>query len=254
MGPGVAGWGGRSNGWMAVDVDLSPYIADSVVIRFAFASDAGLCTSDDPSLVGFAVDDILVGDRELVLFENHGEPDSTMHVHGNTGRGKSDWLTMRPTTGSIEPKTSLPCGIHIDAEGLAPGRYCGVVFVTSNDSSFAHLDFFSARITINLAVDPETSIRQEQTSPLRGEYVLAQNYPNPFNPTTRICYGLPRRTMVSLAVFNLLGQQVALLVHGEQEAGHHAVTFDGSDLSSGLYFYRMQAGGFADTKTLALIR
>jgi len=83
---------------------------------------------------------------------------------------------------------------------------------------------------------------------------LQQNYPNPFNPSTTIRYGLPSRSHVTLAIFNTLGQQVATLVEGEMEAGYHEVAFDASGLSSGVYFYRITAAGFMETKRLMLLR
>jgi photosystem II stability/assembly factor-like uncharacterized protein len=85
-------------------------------------------------------------------------------------------------------------------------------------------------------------------------YELSQNFPNPFNPSTTIRYGLPQRSQVTLTVFNTLGQQVAVLQNGEQEAGYHEVRLDGSGLSSGVYFYRMQAGSFVQTRKFILLR
>ena len=87
-----------------------------------------------------------------------------------------------------------------------------------------------------------------------GAFLLAQNYPNPFNPSTTIRYGLPNRSHVTLTVYNTLGQQTAILQNGEQDAGYHEVQFDGKNLSSGVYFYRIQAGDFAATKRLLLLR
>ncbi len=79
---------------------------------------------------------------------------------------------------------------------------------------------------------------------------LDQNYPNPFNPSTNIRYALPQKSTVQLTIFNALGQQVAILVQGEQEPGFHEVRFDASGLSSGVYFYRLQAGTYVETRKL----
>ena len=83
---------------------------------------------------------------------------------------------------------------------------------------------------------------------------LDQNYPNPFNPSTIIRYGLVAKSHVNLKVYNSLGQEVESLVNEIQEAGSHEVKFDGSRLSSGVYFYRLTAGNFVATKRLTLIR
>ena len=79
-------------------------------------------------------------------------------------------------------------------------------------------------------------------------------FPNPFNLSTTIRYGLPTRSHVTLTVFNTLGQLVAMLVQGEQEAGFHEVQFDASGLASGVYLYRLTAGSYVETRKLILVR
>jgi Secretion system C-terminal sorting domain/Peptidase family M28 len=83
---------------------------------------------------------------------------------------------------------------------------------------------------------------------------LDQNYPNPFNPSTTIRYGLSSRSHITLTVYNTLGQIVRELVNGDVDAGYHEVTFEASGLTSGVYFYRMRAGDFLETKRLLLLR
>ncbi len=101
--------------------------------------------------------------------------------------------------------------------------------------------------------DFATSVEQPSTG-LPAEFSLSQNYPNPFNPTTTIRYALPQRSQVNLTVFNTLGQAVSTLVNGTEEGGVHQVVFTGTNLSSGVYFYRLQAEGFTQIRRLLLIR
>ncbi len=85
-------------------------------------------------------------------------------------------------------------------------------------------------------------------------YKLMQNYPNPFNPTTVIEYQIPQQGLVSLKVFDILGREVATIVNGVQTAGTHSITFDGSKLSSGVYFYSLKTGNFFGVKKLILMK
>lgn len=85
-------------------------------------------------------------------------------------------------------------------------------------------------------------------------FSLEQNFPNPFNPSTTIRYGLPHRSHVKLAVYNAIGQQIALLQNSEQVAGSYEVTFEGRGLASGVYIYRIQAGSFVRAEKMIVLR
>ncbi len=86
------------------------------------------------------------------------------------------------------------------------------------------------------------------------DYSLLQNYPNPFNPSTIIEFSLPGNSIVTLKIYNSLGEEVAELVNGELQAGYHSVNFNASNISSGIYFYRISAGSFVQTKKMILIK
>jgi hypothetical protein len=154
---------------------------------------------------------------------------SRANVQTSTEGGRS-W---RPFTGDLRADFST-------AFGSGP--------VVGNDR---YLYFYARRRPWNQAdltsVDPVQAYHPTAFS-------LSQNYPNPFNPTTTIRYALPRRSHVTLAVYNTLGQLVARLVNGDIEAGSHEVTFDAKGLASGVYFYCIQAGDFVQSKKLLLLK
>jgi hypothetical protein len=87
-----------------------------------------------------------------------------------------------------------------------------------------------------------------------AKFTLEQNYPNPFNPSTLIKYSIPQDGIVKLYVFNSQGQKVAVLVNQQMEAGDHEIKFNASNLSSGVYFYRIEAGNFNSAKKLMLLK
>jgi len=85
-------------------------------------------------------------------------------------------------------------------------------------------------------------------------FELAQNYPNPFNPLTVIHYQLPTRAHVTLAVFDLLGRNIATLVDQEKPAGSYSARWDAGNVPAGIYFYRMTAGTFVGVKKMVLLK
>jgi hypothetical protein len=85
-------------------------------------------------------------------------------------------------------------------------------------------------------------------------YSLYQNYPNPFNPVTKIKLTIPDKEIVSLKVFDIVGEEVATLLNEEKPAGIYTIDFNGAALSGGVYLYQMKAGGFIQTKKMILLK
>lgn len=128
----------------------------------------------------------------------------------------------------------------------------GGYFITAENGITAVSDSFSIMIFDLRSI--QTDVADDEPVMPR-EFALTQNYPNPFNPSTTIAYNLPRRAEVRLDIYNLLGQRVATLIDEEQSAGNHMVQWNaGGNLASGLYFYRLEAGGIRETRKMILMK
>ena len=93
-----------------------------------------------------------------------------------------------------------------------------------------------------------------QSASVPSSFALEGNYPNPFNPTTTIPFAVPEAADVTLAVYDLLGRRVAVLVEGEMAAGRHEAVFEASHLSSGVYLVRLQSEGFSQVRRMTLVK
>jgi hypothetical protein len=107
--------------------------------------------------------------------------------------------------------------------------------------------------------DASVDVDDEEGTILPFKFELSQNYPNPFNPVTTINYNLPRRSNVTIEVFNILGQKVITLLDENKSAGEYQITWGGNDsneqkVSTGIYFYRFQAGDYVETKKMLLLK
>jgi hypothetical protein len=94
----------------------------------------------------------------------------------------------------------------------------------------------------------------QHDTPIPQMFSLSQNYPNPFNAATIIRYSLPEPAEVKIEIFDILGRKVETLIEGEQPAGYHQIVWDASNNSSGMYFYRIEAGEYSDTRKMVLIK
>ncbi|MCX6166351.1 MAG: T9SS type A sorting domain-containing protein [Ignavibacteriae bacterium] len=111
----------------------------------------------------------------------------------------------------------------------------------------------TSRPNISLFFTPATGVNNQMTG-TPTKYDLKQNYPNPFNPVTKINYELPKDGFVTLKIYDILGREVRTLINEVKTAGYYSVDFDASTLSSGVYFYKMEAGLFSDIKRMVLIK
>jgi len=122
-----------------------------------------------------------------------------------------------------------------------------------------NIDDISLYAIFDSAGAEATDVSENTNKVLPSEYELKQNYPNPFNPTTIISFSLPRASSVRLEIYNVLGQRVSTLIDGELKAGDHDISWDGQDgfgqpVATGIYFYRLKAGEFVDTKKMILLK
>ena len=103
-------------------------------------------------------------------------------------------------------------------------------------------------------VDGLTSVTPTYVASIPLTYSLAQNYPNPFNPSTKINFSIPKQGNVSLKIYDVLGKEVMTLLNETKQPGNYEVVFNGTNLSSGAYFYRLESGEFSDIKRMILIK
>ncbi|MBX7044019.1 MAG: T9SS type A sorting domain-containing protein [Ignavibacteria bacterium] len=147
------------------------------------------------------------------------------------------------STGNFTPKSPLGVFNNTDPNGAY------ILRVSDNAAS----DTGSIRAwSVTITYGPATGV-SNNTGVIEG-YKLSQNYPNPFNPSTVINYTIPKTGLVTLKVFDISGREVANLVNEVKNAGTYDFKFYAGNLSSGVYFYRLQSGNFVETKKMFLVK
>lgn len=99
-----------------------------------------------------------------------------------------------------------------------------------------------------------SSINIEEPQSIITSFKLYENYPNPFNPITHISFDVPKSSQVNLSIYEITGRLVKTLINNEMHPGKHTTTFEAGDLSSGIYFYRLQANSYIEVKRMMLIK
>jgi hypothetical protein len=175
------------------------------------------------------------------------------------GAGTYDFsLSITPTANGKTVKFQLTkqgggYGFAVSAvDNQSTDKFNSIAFALKSGNSITAMNITNVKIdtgTVTL-----TGVNELANTALPTVYSLSQNYPNPFNPTTSIRFGLPKAGDVSLVVYDILGRKVTELIHGNLTAGYHTVNFNASNLASGVYFYRIQAGDFVSVKKLMLLK
>lgn len=178
---------------------------------------------------------------------------SISEVNAESGTPENfTWLEIAPVSGTVPAGEIDELVINFNATGLNLGSYEAGIKVESND-----LVTPSWIIPVTMLVTPTTAVEDELQIP--GEYALYNNYPNPFNPSTTIKYDLPNASNVTLKIYNIAGEELVTLAHEFQQAGQKSVSWNGKDnfgskVSSGIYFYRIVAGDFVESKKMILLK
>ncbi|MEQ9308027.1 MAG: T9SS type A sorting domain-containing protein [Balneolaceae bacterium] len=218
-------------------IDTMFYTKSNASANIYKSSDHGINWEKATDLEG------LKGVTVELIFSNN----ETLYVYGSTfaivdGAFVNNYAIYKSTDGVNFEKS-------IELHGTPKG-YSSPMFTFVGDELF--LGYSGAPIFKYSSEDVGTV--NEEVEFEKDQFILSQNYPNPFNPTTNISFNLPKAGNVTLKVYNMLGQQVATLVNGRMSAGIQVVTFDASQLSSGMYLYQIQSGNYIRTRKMMLIK
>ncbi|MBN2367232.1 MAG: T9SS type A sorting domain-containing protein [Calditrichaeota bacterium] len=180
------------------------------------------------------------------------DPSQPHRVPGAIEAGE-DYVSSPTWSGNLA--TDIPEDFRIDTTYISVPDSAEYIFVCAHDSKYGDNsdpdNDFGVRIVI---IPPSTGFEGDILNMIRNDFHLSQNYPNPFNPSTTIEFDLPKTSQVSLRVFNILGEEVATLLSASLLSGSHSVEWDASQLSGGVYLYRLEAYGFFQTKKMILMR
>lgn len=209
--------------------------------------------------ISYVADRPGIGGRGITgISINIGLPDSTYGPSSDVIKMSTSVPSSQ--TFNLYKYTSFPDSMN--AVGRVSPTYNVAVFATDmeslrpvsyNPNSFAVKRVLGGGIKFVDEI-PTSSEENTAATSIPVQYSLSQNYPNPFNPTTKINFQLPAGNFVSLKIYDALGKEVATLVNEKKDAGSYSVEFNANNFSSGIYFYRLNAGEFTETKRMLLLK
>ncbi len=243
--------------WLSIDLDI-PFAYDptqSLVIDINQCARVGTGISTyHTGISGVRRLASLVGASCPLPFANT----SNLMAHCGIDISGGTWLSLEPIQGSVAVGDSVLMTAYFDATDTSisnhPGNYFGEISVVATNSSLAD----TLRVPVRLLVTGSTGVTEAGLG-VPEEYTLTQNYPNPFNPATTIKFGLPTESRVKLTIYNLLGQEIITIADEVRNAGYFLATWDGtnkagSKVSSGIYFYRMEATSTAGDQNFTSLK
>jgi hypothetical protein len=155
------------------------------------------------------------------------------------------WFTVASVHDTVAEGDTVSLLISFSRNTARNTSYFDTLYIVSNS--------IYSLTKVPLMLTNITSVSQNSSS-IPNSYGISQNYPNPFNPTTVVNYQLPINSFVTLKVYDMLGREVAILLNERKSAGYYSVTFNAVHLPSGVYFYRLQAGPYTQTKKIVLLK
>lgn len=259
-----------------LNIQAAPASFDSVWVDHKTVTSGGSATVD---VNYFNERDVKIAELAISYGNNRLALDSVTFTGTRGDAASNKTYQFNPTSHStyialdfgeatpLAPGTGSIATLHFTSQAGSPDtvvvidstRYAGilstVVTLTLVDANRQFTPLFrTGSVTIQSATDVDDILDNLPTA-----YALLQNYPNPFNPTTEIEFALPKASVISLVVYNLLGRQVRTLADGSFAAGQHRITFDGraddgTQLGTGVYFYRLTTANFTQSRKMLLVK
>ncbi|MEO8512601.1 MAG: T9SS type A sorting domain-containing protein [Ignavibacteria bacterium] len=207
--------------------------ADNIIINGSFSGGGTICTGALP--VTLSIFNALSQKNNVVL---SWKTESEINNFGFDVERKTEtggWNKIAFVQGS--GTTNQPVEYTYEDKKLMPGKYFYRLKQIDYNGNY---EYFDLALYV-LILKPQV-------------FSMGQNYPNPSNPSSNIDFQLPERTLVNISVYNLLGQLVTTLVNQERDAGIYTIEFDGSNVSSGTYIYRITAGSYSEVRKMLIIK